>query len=65
MENEGKTQKNERGGRRRVGTEENTLVRRCRSIVRHKIVGAKRVAGHIQLFLLNYFTDKKTKSRML
>ena len=40
MENEGKTQKNERGGRGRVVKEENTLVRMCRSIVRHKIVGA-------------------------
>ena len=65
MENEGKTQNNERGGRRRVVKEENTLVRRCRSIVRHKIVGTKRVAGHIQFFSLNHVTDKKTKIRML
>ena len=32
VKNEGKTQKNERGGRRRVGKEENTQVRRRRSI---------------------------------
>ena len=57
MENEGKTQKNERGGRGRVVKEENTLVRRCRNIVRHKIVGARCVAGHIQFFSLNHVTD--------
>ena len=65
VDNEGETQKNERGGRGRVVKEENTLVRRCRSIVRHKIVGARRVAWHIQFFSLNHITDKKTKIRML